>query len=279
MTRILLVEDDQSLGATLKERLEKEKYEVVLARTSAAALAESAKQGFDLHILDVGLPDGTGFELARRLPGKPLIFLTAQGDAESRLLGYDLGAEEYIPKPFHLRELLMRIRHVLDNHMPSSLLEIGDVRVNFDGFTFEKSGRAEVLPAKDLALLKLLVDQSPKVVSRDEALNLLWGEDKFPSNRTVDNSILRLRTALGDVSVCIESVRGVGYQFCRVAVRRRPSHEVVLCTHAALVPGDRAGHQRRRAAGVGKSPGGDGRGRAAHVSARLHAVGQSAGGV
>lgn len=213
MTRILLVEDDQSLGATLKERLIKEGYEVVWAFTLEQARSESQTLTFDLYVLDVGLPDGTGFDLAKELPSKPFLFLTAQGDAESRLRGYDLGAEEYIPKPFHLRELLMRIRHVLDNHMPSRLLEIGNLRVNFDSFTFERGGKAEPLATKDLMLLKLLIDQSPKVVSRDEALNQLWGEDKYPTNRTVDNSVLRLRAALGDHGSCIESVRGIGYRW------------------------------------------------------------------
>lgn len=213
MTKILLVEDDVSLGATLRERLVKEGYTVAWGRSQSEAMKESEQQEFDLYIFDVGLPDGSGFELAKRIPPKPLIFLTAQSDAESRLTGYDLGAEEYIPKPFHLRELLLRIRHVLDNHMPSHLLEIGAIKVNFDSFTFEKDGRLEPVASKDLALLKLLVQQSPKVVSRDDALDLLWGEDKFPSNRTVDNAILRLRTALAEASLCIESVRGVGYRW------------------------------------------------------------------
>lgn len=213
MTKILLVEDDSSLGATLRERLVKENYSVSLATTVKAALAESEKQTFDLYIFDVGLPDGNGFELAKKLPPKPLIFLTAQSDAESRLKGYEIGAEEYIPKPFHLRELLLRIRHVLDNHMPSHLLEIGSIRVNFDSFTLERDGVSEPVPAKDLALLKMLVEESPNVLSRDEALNTLWGEDKFPSNRTVDNAILRLRTVLREASACIESVRGVGYRW------------------------------------------------------------------
>ena len=217
MTRILLVEDDRSLGATLRERLAKEGFEVLWASSKAEALVEHRRKIFDLYILDIGLPDGTGFELAEELgqnPPRPFLFLTAQGDAESRLKGYELGAEEYIPKPFHLRELLLRVRHVLDNHARSHILQIGEVRVDFDSYTFARGGEVTPLPGKDLQLLKMLVEMSPKVVSRDEALNALWGEDKFPSTRTVDNAILRLRTALGDqVSSCIESVRGVGYRW------------------------------------------------------------------
>lgn len=214
MTKILLVEDDSSLGATLKERLEKESYKVIWAGSKKEAVEAVEANRFDLYIFDVGLPDGTGFELARELPIKPFIFLTAQSDAESRLEGYELGAEEYIPKPFHLRELLLRVRHVLENHQPAKTLEIGDVKVNFESFSFSRAGQEEQVASKDLLLLKLLVENAPRVVSRDQALNSLWGEDNFPSNRTVDNAVLRLRTALGDrVSPCIESVRGVGYRW------------------------------------------------------------------
>jgi len=213
LTRVLLVEDDRSLGETLRDRLIKEGYETSLARTKAAALVLAGQHAFDLYVFDIGLPDGTGFELAGELPARPLIFLSAQGDSESRLRGYDLGAEEYIPKPFHLRELLIRIRHVMENHMPTNRLELGDLTIDFDGFTATRGGQGEAIAPKDLGLLRLLVRQSPKVVSRDEALNLLWGEDNFPSNRTVDNSVLRLRALLGDAAVRIESVRGVGYRW------------------------------------------------------------------
>lgn len=213
MTKILLVEDDWSLGATLRDRLTKEGYEVVWTRTKRAS-AEAAEQNiFDLYLFDVGLPDGDGFDLAKSLPSKPFIFLTAQGDAESRLKGYDLGAEEYIPKPFHLRELLMRIRHVLENHMPAGELVLGDVRINFAGFELTRAGVKEPVAPRDLMLLKLLVEKSPNAVTRDEAIQCMRGEDKFPSNRTVDNAILRLRTVLGEHGAAIESIRGVGYRW------------------------------------------------------------------
>lgn len=215
MIRILLVEDDRSLGATLCERLAKEGYEVVWKTNKADAHSESGP--FDLYILDVGLPDGSGFDLARELrarDSRPFVFLTAQSDAESRLRGYELGAEEYVPKPFHLRELLLRVKHVLESHARTHVLAIGDLRVDFDSYVFERGGRKETVATKDLQLLKCLVDHSPKALSRDEALNLVWGEDKFPSARTVDNSVMRLREALGPkVSICIESVRGVGYRW------------------------------------------------------------------
>lgn len=214
MTRILLVEDDRSLGATLRDCLKKEGYEVSWAQSKAEALDANAAEAFDLYLLDVGLPDGTGFEIAEQLKKGPFVFLTAQSDAESRLRGYDLGAEEYIPKPFHLRELLMRVKHVLQNHVRASTLEFEDVKVDFGSYLVSRAGHSETLPAKDVQYLKLLVENSPRVVSRDEALNLLWGEDKFPTARTVDNCVVRLRQALGEkASVALESVRGVGYRW------------------------------------------------------------------
>jgi len=216
MTRILLVEDDRSLGATLKEMLVKEGYQVVWTMGVEDSLKANQAEKFDLFLFDVGLPDGTGFDLAKEIrehSGKPFLFLTAQSDAESRLKGYELGAEEYIPKPFHLRELLLRVKHVLENHMPTRVLQLGDLRVDFDSYTFERKGAKENLATKDLQFLRRLVEMSPRVYSRDEALNELWGEDKFPSTRTVDNCVLRLRAALGQHGDKIESVRGVGYRW------------------------------------------------------------------
>ncbi|HEX4924864.1 MAG TPA: response regulator, partial [Bdellovibrionales bacterium] len=118
MKHLLLVEDDPSLGATLQERLEKEGYSVAWAQSRAEAESAFARKPPDLVILDVGLPDGSGFDLAKLIKKKsvvPFIFVTAMTTAEYRLEGFEIGAEEYIPKPFHLKELLLRVKHVLDN--------------------------------------------------------------------------------------------------------------------------------------------------------------------
>lgn len=217
-TQLLLVEDDSGLGETLRERLLKEGYEVERADTLGAARSLIDQRHFDLFVLDVGLPDGSGFELAkwiRTVSGSPFLFLTAQSGAEMRLEGYEIGAEEFIPKPFHLKELLMRVRHVLENHAPPSTLEVGELTLNFASHRVEFSdGRTELLTQKETELLRLLTQQAPRVVSRDEILNRVWGEDKFPSNRTVDNTIVRLRQVLGpELNQMIRSVRGVGYQW------------------------------------------------------------------
>jgi DNA-binding response OmpR family regulator len=214
--KILLVEDDQTLATTLRERLEKERYEVRLCHSIAEA-QNANDRNYDLVVLDVGLPDGSGFQFAEEVKRKsetPFIFVTAQSDAEMRLRGYELGAEEYIPKPFHLREFLLRVRHVLENHRPAARLDLDGLKIDFASFAIDHEGKIELMQARDARLMRFLVEKSPAVVSRDEILNQLWGEDRFPTARTVDNSIVRLRQQLGERwGACIQSVRGVGYRW------------------------------------------------------------------
>jgi len=217
MSRLLLVEDDTSLGATLQERLLREGYFVEWAENAAAAKKLFEKNEFDLAILDIGLPLESGFELAEWIKERsviPFIFVTAMTTAEYRLKGFEIGAEEYIPKPFHLKEILLRVRHVLENHAVKRFANLGDLKIDFQSHNIIHPGGREVrLHPRDAQILKLLADHFPAVVSRDDILNKLWGHDKFPSERTVDNCIVRLRQALEDEKgEIIRSVRGVGYQ-------------------------------------------------------------------
>lgn len=220
MSRLLLVEDDTSLGATLQERLAKEGYFVQWAQSSSEASSAYQNGLFDLVILDIGLPDGSGFDLATWINRQnennntPFIFLTAMSTAEYRLKGYELGAEEFIPKPFHLKEILLRVRHVLENHAVKRVAQLGEIRIDFGSHCVSHpDGREIRMSARDAQILRLLTDRAPEVVSREEILNKFWGQDKFPSERTVDNCIVRLRQAIADESgEVIRSVRGVGYQ-------------------------------------------------------------------
>ncbi|MFM6929393.1 MAG: response regulator transcription factor [Bdellovibrio sp.] len=218
MRKILLVEDDLSLGETLTERLRKD-YEVSWGKSLAEAWALFSKnKDFDLVLLDVGLPDGSGFELAAKMKQvSPVLFLflTAQADAESRLKGFELGAEEYIPKPFHLKELLIRVKHVLAAHAPLREVQLKTCVISFTNMSVRKdSGQIEYPAVTDMKILQLLIDKAPRVLSRDEIMNEIWGVDKNPSHRTIDNTIVRLRHLLGeDGDKCIRSVRGVGYQW------------------------------------------------------------------
>jgi len=219
MKRLLLVEDDRSLGATLHERLLREPYDVAWVETKQRALKKLSGGLWDLVILDIGLPDGSGFELARHIKQStsvPIMFMTALSTAEHRLEGFEIGAEDFIPKPFHLRELLLRVKHVLERHPVRH-------RVSCNGRVIELENRAIVQPdgsrehpaARDFELLQLLITGSPGVVSRNQILDALWGEDKFLNQRTIDNMIVRLRQSLGDTnSTLIRSVRGIGYQWC-----------------------------------------------------------------
>lgn len=219
MRQILLLEDDLSLGETLTERLSKE-YKVFWARTVTEAKTILQQQsGLDLVILDVGLPDGTGFEVAKMIRDQKLpplfLFLTAQSDAEARLNGFEIGAEEFIPKPFHLKELLIRVKHVLDQHAPHSEIKVEGLVINFNTMSVKSAdGKIEYPPVTDLKILHLLIERAPRVVSRDEIINEVWGVDKNPSHRTIDNTIVRLRQLFGAKGEdYIRSVRGVGYQW------------------------------------------------------------------
>ena len=219
MKRLLLVEDDRSLGATLHERLLREKYDVAWVETKQSALTKLNEGLWDLVILDIGLPDGSGFELARHIKSNatlPVMFMTALSTAEHRLEGFEIGAEEFIPKPFHLRELLLRVQHVLENHPVLHKVTCHGRTVDLDNRAIvQPDGTREHPAARDFELLQLLITSSPRVISRNQILDVLWGEDKFLNQRTIDNMVVRLRQMLGDTeSACIRSVRGVGYQWC-----------------------------------------------------------------
>lgn len=218
MKKILLVEDDISLGQTLSERLSRD-YQISWAQNLADAWKTYvAEKNFDLVLLDVGLPDGNGFDLAQKIKDHsavPFVFLTAQADAESRLQGFEIGAQEFIPKPFHLKELLIRVKHVLEAHPLARELKLRQCTLNFDEMSIRRdSGSIDYLAGNDMKILQLLIEKSPKVLSRDEIMNEIWGVDKNPSHRTIDNIIVRLRQLLGDDGEKhIRSVRGIGYQW------------------------------------------------------------------
>jgi two-component system phosphate regulon response regulator PhoB len=218
MKRLMLVEDDRSLGATLYERLLREKYDVAWVETKQRALKKLAEGIWDLVILDIGLPDGSGFELARHIKGQtklPIMFMTALSTAEHRLEGFEIGAEEFIPKPFHLRELLLRVKHVLENHPMLHEVRCHDRTIDLDNRVIvQPDGRREHPATRDFELLQMLITSSPRVISRNQILDELWGEDKFLNQRTIDNMVVRLRQMIGDTeSTCIRSVRGIGYQW------------------------------------------------------------------
>jgi len=218
MSRVLLVEDDRSLGQTLEERLIKEGLDVMRVETFALGRAAAAAGPWDLAIVDVMLPDGSGFDLApeiRKRSMTPIMFMTALNSAESRLTGFELGADEYLPKPFHLKEFMLRVRHVLTTQPPRRLLRVGEATIDWDAMAIDHPARERLfLQVKDFQVLRMLVDAAPRAVGRSEILDRVWGVQEFPTQRTVDNSIVRLRQALNDEDGrFIRSVRGIGYQW------------------------------------------------------------------
>jgi DNA-binding response OmpR family regulator len=227
MSRVLLIEDDVSLGQTLEERLQREKLDVTWVKTVGAAEAALTGGQWDLAIVDVKLPDGSGFGLARRIKRSsltPVMFMTALNSAENRLEGFEIGADEYLPKPFHLKEFLIRVRHVLSRRHVSHSLQCGDLLIDLEAMSVEDAGGERVfLQVRDSQVLKLLIDAAPKAVDRSVILDQIWGADQFPTPRGVDNAIVRLRQALKDVDGrLIRSVRGVGYQWSGPTSDKRP---------------------------------------------------------
>lgn len=217
MKKVLLVEDDFSLGQTLNDRLGQD-YDLTWVQNAEQALLKiKVVKDFSLIILDVGLPGQNGFQLAeqiRQLVKTPFLFLTAQADAESRLKGYQLGAEEFIPKPFHLKELLIRIDHVLRLHTPIEIIRSGAVEINFSDLHIsnEKNEKA-YLSSSEMQVLEILIKQSPKVVDRDDIMNQVWGLDSQLSHRSIDNIIVKIRSALSIEGSNIKTIRGRGYQW------------------------------------------------------------------
>lgn len=229
--RILVVEDERNLAETLAERLSASGYTVDRADSVAHALEAVQHHVPDLVLLDVGLPDGDGFTLARelrtRVPSAAIVFLTAQANPEDRVRGLELGADDYVPKPFNFRELLLRVQNCLKR--AESLqrqagemrgpVRIGRARVDFERFAAEVEGRWQPLTHKECAVLRLLASKVGKAVSRDEILDVAWSPDEFPTSRTVDNFIVRLRKLVETNAAeprLIRSIRGVGYLLTEV---------------------------------------------------------------
>ncbi|MCH7823824.1 MAG: response regulator transcription factor [Acidobacteria bacterium] len=224
MTRVLVVEDDPSIRRGLVMNLETEGYEVSSTADGADGYRLVQDQSPDLVVLDLMLPSLSGYELCKKLRDEgstvPIIMLTARGEESDRVLGLDLGADDYVTKPFSVRELMARIRAVLrrtnaEGALPDDL-RFDDVEIDFLGFEARKSGVRIEMTRKEFGLLRYLVARSGEVVTRDELLDEVWGYKSYPESRTVDNHIANLR---GKVEAdptnprYLITVRGVGYKW------------------------------------------------------------------
>jgi two-component system alkaline phosphatase synthesis response regulator PhoP len=226
---ILVVEDDAALAEGISENLRAEGYDVAVLHDGPSAVATLETAEFDLLVLDVMLPGCDGFEICRRARGQgrttPVMFLTARGDPEDRIRGLESGGDDYLTKPFHLREFLLRVRAILRRWewyggaagSADDVLRFGGNEVRFGAFRATSwDGATHELTEKEAMILKMLAERRGKVVSRDDLIERVWGYDIFPSTRTVDNFILRLRKRFERDPADprhFHSVRGVGYRF------------------------------------------------------------------
>lgn len=222
--RILVVEDEVTLATVLADNLEAEGWQVLLAADGAAAEREWRRRTPDLVVLDVMLPHKDGYTLCRerRAAGDEarVLFLSAKGSPEERVEGLQAGGDDYLAKPFHLPEFLLRVRNLLDRQAPRAL----EGRLAFGGHEVDlltwrvrlADGRRATLGEREVGMLKLLASRPDEVVSRAEILDAVWGSDVFPTSRTVDNFVVRLRRLFEDDPAnprYLHTVWGVGYRF------------------------------------------------------------------
>lgn len=225
--KILIVDDDREISALLAEYLEKNGYRAVTAGDGKAMLKALQEHRIDLIVLDLNLPGEDGLTLCRNLRSHstiPVIMLTARGEPVDRILGLEMGADDYVPKPFEPRELFARIRSVLrrTQAMPPNMQPGESQQIKFAGWTMDVTARHLINPAgvvvalsgAEYRLLKIFLDHANRVLSRDHLLNLTQGRDADPFDRSIDLQISRLRQKLGDDArspQIIKTVRNEGY--------------------------------------------------------------------
>jgi DNA-binding response OmpR family regulator len=223
MAKILVVEDEPAMQIGLRDNLEVEGYEVTIARDGREGLQVLLGQTWDMVILDVMLPKMSGYDLLREARAKgvktPVIMLTAKGEEVDKVLGLELGADDYMTKPFSLRELLARVKAVLRRSEGTTAgqtrVTIGQTEVDFSAYTSSRAGTEVSMTAKEIEILKFLYEHRNQTVSRDLLLTEVWGYDESVSSRTVDNFILRLRQKVeADPSHprVILTIHGAGYK-------------------------------------------------------------------
>ena len=226
MIKICLVEDEESLVELIKFNLDLEGYQVEVYKNGRKAISNVQKIiKSDLVVLDVMLPENSGFDVCkeiRRYSEVPILFLSAKGIAADRIHGLRLGANDYLPKPFDLEELILRIQNLLPSDISAKdgneTIMIGSKSVNFSSYELSdmKTGEQHVFSKREIELLKLFRESEGVVVSRDEILDKLWGKENFPTSRTIDNYILTFRKIFEPnpkAPIYFHSIRGVGYKF------------------------------------------------------------------
>ena len=224
--RILMVEDDRALAAMVAEYLGKSGMEVTTRPDAASGLAEIARQDFDAIILDVMLPDGDGFDVCRTIRSRssvPIVMLTARGEETDRIVGLELGADDYLPKPFNPRELLARLKAVLrrsasPGRAADSVLRFGRLEIDRDARTVRVDGEDRPLTSYQFDLLCILAENAGRVMTRDTIMNRVRGSEHEAFDRSIDVHVSRIRAAIEDDPQRprrVLTIRGTGYLFAR----------------------------------------------------------------
>ena len=223
MTRVLVVEDEESFSDALSFMLRREGYEVGIATDGAEALAEFDRHGADLVLLDLMLPGISGTEVCRTLRQRssvPIIMVTAKDGEVDKVVGLELGADDYVTKPFSSRELFARIRAVLrrkgepEDLLPS-VIEVGPIRVDVDRHVVVVRGETVAMPLKEFDLLEILMRNAGRVLTRSQLIDRVWGSDYVGDTKTLDVHVKRLRAKIEEDPsnpVILQTVRGLGYK-------------------------------------------------------------------
>jgi two-component system response regulator CpxR len=219
--RILIVDDDEELAGLLSELLAREGFRVDMQHDGVKGLAAALAGGYDLMVLDVMLPGMDGFEILRRVRREsrlPVLMLTARGEDEDRIIGLELGADDYLPKPFNTRELVARVRAImrrLEERRPGIKFEVNGISIDPGTRDVTRDGTPVEVTTFEFDILETLMRAAGRVVSRDDLMEELYGRKATPFDRSVDMHISHLRKKLEGDKPLIKTVRGVGYQFVR----------------------------------------------------------------
>ena len=224
--KILIIEDEPDIRKTLEYNISREGYDVTCASSLSEGRQKLESASFSLLLLDLMLPDGSGLDLCRELKqdkslsSMPVIILTAKDDEVDKVVGFELGADDYVTKPFSVRELILRVKAVLKRgERRSDNMEVqrqfGELKIDVDSHEVFVNDEQVSLTALEFKLLRQLVDRRGRVQSRDQLLSDVWGYSSDVTTRTVDTHIKRLREKLGGMGKYVQTIRGVGYKFTR----------------------------------------------------------------
>ena len=225
--KILIIEDEPDIRRNLEYNLGREGFNASSVGTLDKAYKKIKSKKFDLILLDLMLPDGSGLELCKKIKSNseteatPIIILTAKDDEVDKVVGFELGADDYVTKPFSVRELILRVKAILkrSDTKTKEVVEVerqfGDLKIDVDSHEVHVDSQLIELTALEFRLLKELVDKRGRVQSRDQLLSEVWGYNAEVTTRTVDTHIKRLREKLGSMGKYVQTIRGVGYKFSR----------------------------------------------------------------